>query len=162
MGRSIVWLDPGGTTGLVWVHRATDDMKLLGSWLRSNGTYGGYAQFPAGGNELQCAHDIVDYISDVHVVHGLGTIGFESFQLRTFNSGANLLAPVRMQAFITAMLFARMPDSVWNRVRFEEQPASVLRTINSARLKALGLWIPGQQHARSATAHLVAYLRKHA
>ena len=71
------------------------------------------------------------------------------------NSGREGLSSVRVGALVYAFVRDYWPDSeiYW-------QYPSVMKVIDSDRLKRAGMWVKGSEHARDAAKHLLIHLRK--
>lgn len=80
----------------------------------------------------------------------------EDFILRQRTKARNLLAPVRLTAGLVQEVL-RSEKLIGITI---QSGSDVLGTITDERLKALGLWQVGQQHARDACKHLAFFLRK--
>jgi hypothetical protein len=81
----------------------------------------------------------------------------EDFLLRERTMERNLLSPVRFTAAFQVLLCQHQ----W-RMKCVLQSPSDKSVINDDRLRKLGLWAVGQQHARDALRHMMLWLRKNA
>jgi hypothetical protein len=80
----------------------------------------------------------------------------EDFILRERTKDRNLLAPVRLSAGLVQEVLRSQ-----QLIGLTYQSASDAKSVvTDDRLRALGLWIRGQQHARDACRHLALFLRK--
>lgn len=90
-------------------------------------------------------------------IHGPVEVVFEDFILRERTKNRNLLSPVRMTSAITTALEFTPGDY---QLEVMQSPSNAKTTMTDDRLRRLGLWLPGQPHARDATRHLVLYMRR--
>ena len=187
-GLSVLALDPGETTGWAWCVVAYRELGFVWdgswSWSRLFGAVIGSGRFECGQEEVyrgpiagnsaaekvmvQEAHAcrvLGGLIDDLHlrskaksngVVCQVTDLVVEDFVLRERTMGRNLLAPVRLTAGIAQ-------EVLWSEKLIGvtvQSPSDAKSVVTDERLKALGLWIRGQQHARDACRHLALFLRK--
>jgi hypothetical protein len=165
MKKAIAVIDPGSTSGLVWISRRPKFENDLPRFFSSGGEMGDRLEIPTSVPDYPLAEyvhasDLVDILSALDQIHGLRTILIEDFILRRSEKSRSLLAPVRLTAMVFTLLQERFTAKTLERIRFEYPSPGKMNVINDVRLKDLGLWLPGKPHARAATKHLVSYLRK--
>jgi len=184
-GVSVFAVDPGQTTGWAWCllgHKEIRERGVEGSIAAALRARSGtqladrrwaWGQIPChytggteaiGVDEWQAAEQLIstmemcgemgDRISG-GAVPAITAVVVEDFVLRQRTMTRDLLSPVRL----TAAFYVLMCQHRW-RFSVHLQSASDKATINDERLKRLGLWAKGEQHARDANRHLALYLRK--
>jgi hypothetical protein len=132
--KSILAFDPGGTTGWAFIGYEQNTEPVV---FESGQIPDGHKGFIEWWNRK------VQYLPDTKIV-------CESFTLREGVRGVNL-----EPCYVIGALEALHGDSI-----VYQSPMYKSFCDNDA-LKALGFYIPGQQHARDAFRHAVAYLRTH-
>lgn len=130
--KSILSFDPGGTTGWAFIGYEPDTEPVV---FESGQIPDGHKGFIEWWNRK------VQYLPDTQIV-------CESFTLREGVRGVNL-----EPCYVIGALEALHGDSI------VYQPPTYKSFCDNDALKALGFYIPGQQHARDAFRHAVAYLR---
>jgi len=130
--KSILAFDPGGTTGWAFIGYEPDTEPVV---FESGQIPDGHKGFIDWWNRK------VQYLPETQIV-------CESFTLREGVRGVNL-----EPCYVIGALEALHGDSI-----VYQSPMYKSFCDNDA-LKALGFYIPGQQHARDAFRHAVAYLR---
>jgi hypothetical protein len=143
----VVALDPGGTTGwcVIGVHpealSGDPDVKIL-----DNVLFWSAGQF-TGAEFDQCddAIALIEAWPSARVVS-------ELFTLRTAVRSADVTSLDRMNAVIG--------HGIRPRYMILQQPSLAMTTVTDDRQKAMGLWIPGQEHARDATKHALTFLKR--
>lgn len=132
--KSILSFDPGGTTGWAFIGYEDD----------TEPTVLAYGQIPDGHlGFIKWWNQRVQYLPDT-------TIVCESFTLRQGIPGVNL-----EPCYVMGALQALYDDEI-----VYQSPMFKGFCDNDA-LKAMGFYVKGQQHARDAFRHAVAYLRTH-
>jgi hypothetical protein len=137
MYRSIVSLDPGGTTGICLGDLSDEELVLRISQqeLSMLGMYD-FLEKHVGECENPC-----------HVI-------YESFQYRKISRGGLDLTPVKLIGVIELMR-----DQYEPLVTFTEQsPATGKAFFSDDRLKQMGIYKPGTQHGRDAERHLMQWI----
>jgi len=137
MRRSIVSLDPGGTTGICMGDLSDQELVLRISQrqLSMRDMYD-FLENHVGGCEHSC-----------HVI-------YESFQYRKMSRGGLDLTPVKLIGVIELMR-----DRYEPLVTFTEQsPATGKAFFSDDRLKQMGIYLPGTQHGRDAERHLMQWI----
>lgn len=187
-GLSVFAVDPGETTGWAWGCVSYKELRSVaggdGSWAALFGGLISSGRFQCGQVEvyrgslsssgsaarvaMQEAMAVLDLsvtLDQLHVasfdVSG-GSVGWvtdvvlEDFILRQGTQARNLLSPVRLSAGLAQEVLRS------NRlIGVTMQSASDAKSVvTDDRLRALGLWQVGQQHARDACRHLALFLRR--
>lgn len=152
MTERIIALDPGGTTG----------------WAMWQDTpFGNAAQFDGLWSNITCGqlgpepHHLALYELHEHMCTEHYTIVDESFQFRQMDNdrtGTNLIS--REYIGISRLFAAQRPREVQY---LQQSPAQAKGFVSDEKLQIMGLWVPGQRHARDALRHLVFFLvnRRH-
>lgn len=186
-GCSVFAVDPGETTGWAWACIGWNEVGDYGvheSLRRALKDRGGYQ---LGDSRVLWGQVICGYSGDIDLIgkeewqaaetlvstmEMCGEMGsrrsggavprithvvIEDFILRERTQTRDLLSPVR----ITAALYVLLCQHSW-KMKVVLQSASDKSVINDDRLRRLGLWATGQQHARDANRHLTLWLRKNA
>lgn len=145
---TVVAFDPGGTTG--WCVMCVDGHafdqpelnleKRLLHW--------------AAGQIVGDFDSQLDEIISLTEFWDFAAIVTESFQLRKFTRGAELLVPVEVNAVLS--YFCRSVS----RELFKQSPSLGKSTMTDERLREAKLWTPGSDHARDATRHAMTFLRR--
>jgi hypothetical protein len=136
--KVIMGVDPGGTTG--WA--------LLRGGNRSQGQL--------GGEEIVQAEILADMVVDECV----DVVVIEDFVLypgKEHYAGREGLAPVRITAYLEAILYERG----WEGNVKKYMASDSKRVVKDDRLRQLGLWVEGMQHARDAWRQVVLFCRKY-
>lgn len=141
----VLSVDPGGTTGFAYWESLWPDEE------------------DSADREVFRAWDEPDYFEAIETVRqeilsGCDIVVCESFQISMNTlkkSTAGSLATIRMMGAIEWICHCR-------NVPFELQSPSDARTFDDKgdKLRLLGWWTKGSDHARSATKHLLLYLVK--
>lgn len=125
------------------------------------------ASGPAAALAMSEAQAVLDLAIEISVRHSASSKGsggkvnqvtdlvIEDFILRERTKARNLLAPVRLTAGLVQEVLRS--DKLIG-ITFQSG-SDAMSTITDERLKALGLWQVGQQHARDACKHLALFLR---
>jgi hypothetical protein len=144
---TVIALDPGGTTGWALFHVHPDAMTGDPD-IHIFGRYGNVLWWTAG--EFTGDQDgQIDEIVELVASWPYARLVTEDFKIRQLNA---YLDPVEINA---ALRWAVRPR------RFEKQsPSLAMSTLTDERQKALGLWIPGKEHARDGVKHAYTYLRR--
>lgn len=143
----VLALDPGGTTG--WSVFGVHPDALSGDpaiGVVNNVEFWCAGQFE--GDENSQADEIVELIEHWPSAR----LVIEDFILRKQSQARELLSPVR----ITSVL----EWAVRPRYFIKQQPSLAMTTITDDRQKAMGFWVPGQQHARDAIKHNLTFLKR--
>jgi hypothetical protein len=130
--KSILAFDPGGTTGFAFIGYTDDTEAVI---FESGQIPNGHRGF------IEWWNDRVVYLPETVIV-------CESFTLREGVRGVNLEPCYVMGAL----------EALYNDKIFYQSPSYKSFCDNDA-LKELGFYVRGQQHARDAFRHAVAYLR---
>lgn len=187
-GLSVFCVDPGDTTGWAWAVVAYSELKRIGDgsldWgslfagLSSSGrfdcgeisVYRGplSSSSQAARVAQQEAMAVLDLTVEIEqrsllsdkatrgAVSGVTDLVIEDFILRERTKDRNLLAPVRLSAGLVQEVLRSQ-----RLIGLTYQSASDAKScVTDERLRSLGLWIVGQQHARDACRHLALFLRK--
>lgn len=133
MENKILSFDPGGTTGFAYLSFSDNELTLIEA-----------GQIPDGLSGFIDWWDSRNPLQDEDL-----TIVCESFTLREGVRGVNL-EPCYIIGALEVL-------SDYNKVIY--QPPSHKVFCNNDVLKNLGMWIKGQDHARDAVRHAIAYLR---
>jgi hypothetical protein len=142
MKQTVIAFDPGGTTG--WAKAEWDEART--KWSSGQmGPHEHHLELWSMLVELYLAAQ-VDGIQ-LHVVT-------ESFEFRQGTVGRTGL-DLHSKEYIGVMkLFAELHG----RTLWEQTASTGKGFVSDAKLKASGLWIVGQQHARDANRHLLYYM----
>jgi len=187
-GLSVLALDPGETTGWAWAVVSYRELGFVwdGSWawseLFARVIDGGRLEsgqmevyrgpMSASSNavktlqqEAHFAREIGGLVNDLHLrskarsggkICQVTDLVIEDFVLREQTKSRNLLAPVRLTAAIAQEVFT---DQKLIGISIQS-PSDAKSAVTDERLKALGLYVRGQQHARDALRHLALFLRR--
>lgn len=145
---AILAFDPGGTTGWAVLRLSQacltePDVRILASiraW--ECGQYTG----------PEFAH--VDQAEGLLDQWPAGAVVVEDFILRTANRNRDVLSPVRIGFGLGYLCWKR------GKSPYLQQPAMAKTTASDDRLKAWGLYRPGEEHARDATRHAITFARR--
>jgi len=158
MTERIIALDPGGTTGwAMW----QDTTIMAGADLGWP-----WNHFTCGQIGPEEHHDDLYILLETQQTHPF-TVVCETFEFRQSDNhreGTNLMS---REYIGVAKLFVRQRSFVKDgvaQVRYVPQsPSQGKGFVSDEKLKVMGLWVPGQKHARDALRHLVYYLvnKKH-
>lgn len=153
---TVVALDPGGTTGWsvlsVYPDALSDpDVSVLKSITH-------HAHGQVGGNENDQAVALGELIA---AWPGCALV-LESFTLRKFTKGAELLAPVRVISKMELIVHMRLCGVDHSPHMWYQEPSLAKRTATDDRLKDWGLYQRegGEGHARDADRHAITFLRR--
>lgn len=105
--------------------------------------------------EIMQRHELSSKVSGGRVSQVTDLV-IEDFILRERTKQRNLLAPVRLTAGLVQEVL-RSDKLIGITLQSASDAKSV---VTDERLKALGLWQVGQQHARDAIRHLALFLRR--
>jgi hypothetical protein len=148
---TVVWFDPGGTTGwsVISVHPEAlieNDVTILDNII--NWTHG---QIVGDENEQASA-----MLGIVAAWPGC-CVGHEDFILGKFSADRELLSPVRITAKVEFGLF--LAGGV---PYFRQMPSEAKKVATDERLRSWGLYERegGQGHARDADRHAITWIRK--
>lgn len=131
MSYTLLALDPGGTTGYsLWVYDSITPLRPL----EHGQITGGVDGFIEGWRYLDANWDIDEVVSESYRLDG-----------RTPKPD---VTPLRIEGALAVL----RPDTVY-------QPNTYKSIVTDERIKALGLWWPGEQHARDSLRHAWARMR---
>lgn len=166
---TILGVDPGETTGLMWFDIEPEDLRVV------RFAEGGEARFyremmdmgRIGWREIRCwdlsqdtflhaEWEVARKIVQGAVKISADRVVSEDFTLRKGTKSRDLLSPVRL----VSSMFAEL-QRVSLPVQLHLQDASIKSNVDDDTLKRLGLWFEGQQHARDAARHVVYYVRRY-
>lgn len=149
---SVMAVDPGGTTGLAWA----DCVCFAGGRLdRRFGNLVSHMQ--VGGPAEEQVDEMLALVQAVQV----SVLVIESFQLRPGAKRGDVMSPVVVDAMLRYGLWKGMAGMRGMDVAVYYQTASQGKSVmTDGRLRALGLWWPGEEHARDAARHLVTFVRR--
>jgi hypothetical protein len=142
----IVAFDPGGTTGwcVMAIHEdAIDDPEIR---IVDN------VQFWTAGEFTGEEDDQADSILDLANSWPTARLIMEDFILRKFSKSEELLSPVRLAAIVR--------HGLRPRYFILQQSALAMTTVTDERMKSMGFWIPGKQHARGAVKHALTWAKR--
>jgi hypothetical protein len=144
----VLGFDPGGTTGwcVMGVHPdavASGDPEIR---IMDN------VEFWSAGEFVGTEHSQCDQIVDMVNCWPSARLVSEQFILRSNVRGGEVFSLERMNAIIS---WAVRP-----RYFVLQQPSLAMTTITDQRQRDMGLWIPGKEHARDATKHVLTFLRR--
>lgn len=134
MSTTILSLDPGGTTGYALFDVTQDEFPEL---IQRGQIAGGLKGF-------------IDFVDDVLDEKIIDAIVCESFTLREGVYGADL-SPVYIIGALEGMYGKLIP------IKYQEPKLKPL--CDDARLKRLGLYVPGKPHANDAVRHFIISMR---
>jgi hypothetical protein len=144
----VLGLDPGGTTGwcVMGVHpdaisSGDPEIKILQN-----------IEFWSAGEFTGAEDDQCDEVVELIERWPSARLVSELFTLRSRVTSPEVFALERMNAILR---WAVRP-----RYFVFQQPSLAMTTITDERQKDMGLWIPGKEHARDATKHVVTFLKR--
>jgi hypothetical protein len=144
----VLSFDPGGTTGwgLIGVHpdavaSGDPEIRILDN-----------VEFWAAGQFTGPEWEQGDAMVSLAAAWPAARIVTEQFVLRSSVKSSDITALDRMNSVLG---WAIRP-----RYYVLQQPSLAMSTITDARLKAAGMWVPGQEHARDALKHALTFLRR--
>jgi hypothetical protein len=157
MMRRVVALDPGGTTGIA----------MLTEYPHNDGTFTSDWHFEQIGPQKHhltlytLLHAWAEAADEFHLVT-------ESFEYRQ-NDKTNIVLVSKEYIGIAELVYQELRaendmrtsrnEVLENVLRFAQQTASQAKGfVSDIQLKRLGLYLPGKQHARDATRHLIYYM----
>lgn len=143
----VLALDPGGTTGwcVLGIH---PDAMSGDEGIHPFGEYGNVLFWTAG-EFTGKQDDQIDECVELIASWPSARLVTEGFQLRQLNAQ---LDPVEINA---ALRWAVRP-----RYFVKQNAALAMSTMTDDRLKALGFWLPGKEHARDATRHAITFVKR--
>jgi hypothetical protein len=166
---TLLAVDPGETTGLMWIEFEPEDLRTV------RFADGGEARYyrelmdmgRIGFREIRCWDLSQDSFLHAEwevarkIVQGAARIRAdrvvsEDFTLRAGTKTRDLLSPVRL----VSSMFAEL-QRVALPVQLHLQDPSIKSNVDDATLKRLGLWFEGMQHSRDAARHAVYYIRRY-
>lgn len=143
MIKRVLSLDPGGTTGYaVMSYDPSEPIDLLPP---NDGWYVG--QLGPHEHHLE--------LEQLLYRHPNATIVCESFEFRQYRQRDNINLMSREYIGVVKLFGQRRGDLY--PVVFQTAGAAK-PFVTDEKLKVMGLWVPGQKHARDALRHLVTYL----
>lgn len=143
----VLGLDPGGTTGwcVMGIHpdamSGDPSVRILDN-----------IEFWSAGQFVGPEFDQVDQIVDLVGCWPSARLVSELFTLRTRVTSNEVFALERMNFGIGL--------AIRPRYLVFQQPSLAMTTITDDRQKEMGLWIPGREHARDATKHVLTFLKR--
>lgn len=146
-----VGIDPGGTTG--WCLMVVEKSAMLKADIKILESLAFWSAGEWTGPETRQARRAVELMNEWRAA---GVI--EDFILRQLAGGRDLLAPVRVTAGIETLLDGERFGVT--RVVVKQPGSLAMTTMTDERLKAVGLYRPGQPHANDATRHVCTWLRR--
>lgn len=153
---TVIALDPGGTTGWSVMSVYPDALSDPDVSVLKSITHHAHGQI--GGNE----DDQADELGDLIAVWPGSTLVIESFTLRKFTQGAELLSPVRITAKVDYIIHSGSRGVDHHPRQWRQEPSLAKRTATDQRLKDWGLYQRegGLEHARDADRHAITFLRR--
>jgi hypothetical protein len=143
----VLGLDPGGTTG--WCIMGVHPDAMSGD---PNVRVVNNVEFWAAGEIVGAEHDQCDEVVDLIAHWPSARLLTEQFTLRSAVRASEVLVLERMNAVLS---WAIRP-----RYFVLQQPSLAMTTITDDRQKEMGFWIPGKEHARDATKHVLTFLKR--
>lgn len=143
---SVVGFDPGGRTGWAVISVHPEAMTDPDCRVMDN------IEMWSAGEFFGPRLSQLDQMIDLCNAWPSARLVCEDFILRRLSPERELLEPVRLAAQLEA--------GVRPRYVILQQPALALTTITDERLRAMGFWLPGQEHARDATKHVLTWLKR--
>lgn len=140
--------DPGGATG--WNLTVIDKRALLQPELKILEA----VEFWSAGELTGPEDKQAAALASLAILWGVNAFILEDFILRKLAGGRDLLAPVRLTARIEQALYGS------GIVIIKQQPSLAMSTMTDERLRATGLWRPGQPHANDGTRHVWTWFRR--
>ena len=144
----VLWFDPGGTTG--WAYCSIGVRSLLDGDVFARMRIDRHGELK--GPEDPMANEMVNMATGVRQA----ALGIESFSLRKFHRGAELLSPVRIRAKYEYGLYILSEE----RRVFYQSPSDAMTTLTDERQRKHDLWIPGDDHMRVAVKHCATFFLK--
>jgi hypothetical protein len=159
---TVVWVDPGGTTG--WGVMSVDPCALVGNHRPLHHSIEHWVCGDTKGNEDQMASAMLE----LYAMWEDAAIGIESFTVRKFLQHREFLSPVRIRAKIEYGLWlaekwdAADDEREVGRPRrlFTQDPSLAKTKLTDERQREFGLWEPGADHKRDAIKHCYTFLSK--
>lgn len=145
---SVVWFDPGGTTG--WCVMCVDGDAFLKPGLNLERRI----VHSAAGEITGTLESQLDEIIDLVDLWDFAAVGTEDFVLRKYSAGRELLIPVEVNAVL------RYWCKTVRRELHVQSPSLAKSTMTDERLRAAKLWTIGSDHARDATRHAMTFMRR--
>ena len=140
-------IDQGGTSGwsVMGIHpdamESDPDIRVMAN-----------VMFWSAGEFTGDEHSQVDELAELVESWPSARLVMERFVLRKNSMDPGMLSPVRIG-------FA-VEHRVRPRYFVLQQPSLAMTTVTDDRLRDMGLWIPGKEHARDATKHVVTFLKR--
>jgi hypothetical protein len=147
MIKRVLSLDPGGTTG--WAAMSYDSSKPI---VLGRPTDGDWVVGQLGPHE----HHLE--LRELLYKFPTATIVCESFEFRQYRQRDNINLMSREYIGIVK-LFGQERGGLKSTLPVVFQTAGAAKPfVTDEKLKIMGLWVPGQKHARDALRHMVTYL----
>lgn len=177
---SVLVVDPGGTTGFVWLDVAHSELLSAGVDLDALARLfamaavdgrlkrGQLHSAPIPPNTMDSMFGLeAQVVSRLHTGalqlhaqarHGLSHVVIEDFIVRVGTQSRDLLSPVRL----TSMLYDRLQHCAQLNVYVNMQsPSDAMSSVSDDQLRAAGVYWRGREHERAATKHLIVFLRRY-
>ena len=157
MTERVIALDPGGTTGwAMW-----QDTKFPGTFEGRDEKV--WEHFTCGQIGPEEHHEELYELLERMQTHKFIVI-CESFEFRQSDNHREGTVLISREYIGVAKLFTKRRGGLNLQVHYVSQsPSQAKGFVSDEKLKAMGLYVPGQRHARDALKHLVYYLvnKKH-
>lgn len=146
-----LWIDPGVTSGVavVWWDPAS---LLCGRLLQECvlAVAAGYIRGP----EFKQVDQFIELAATVHGGKKGLTAGGETFRVMTVKMEDDFLSPVRIRSMIAYDFYKR------GRPFYGQSPSEAKTAFPDDRLKELGMYVPGPDHARDAVRHGLLWVKR--
>lgn len=152
--RALVWIDPGGTTGIASWTAPDDPNKAISQQLWRTVQIGPCDQDMSLATILNELNAIVHQCEPFHNDQPFLTVGFESFDFRKEEQYRDRIDYTAAEVIGAIRCWGLSRKSV-HLVRAGAGIGKGFWTDD--RLKALGLWVPNYRHAMDAMKHLLRY-----
>ena len=149
---ALLAVDPGRTTGIAWC----DSVALLpGAFDERIGGLVRHKQLV--GTDVEISRMIVKGARAI----GAHVVVMESFQLRpgVALKGDDALSPVRIASMVEYGMCIGELGSLYVSMQLQT-PSQGKSVMTDARMRAVGCWWPGQDHAVDAARHLLTFVRR--
>lgn len=153
---TVVWFDPGGTTGWCILTFHPDSMTDPECPVLDNITFKHWGQIPGAGKDDESENLAFSKALDIVGQWPGAVVGTESFTLRQFTQDSELLTPVRFNKVLSYAVWAGGHGEVQI-----QSPSLAKKTVTDERLRGWSLYDSSSGgHARDAQRHALTFLRR--
>jgi hypothetical protein len=146
-----VWMDPGVTSGVAvvwWDPRSIACGRTLQDSILA--VAAGYLHGP----EFKQVENFLELCKGMHGGKKGMTVGTETFRVLSISSEDGFLSPVRLRTAIHWDMYKR------GRILYGQAPSEAKTAFPDDRLKEMGFYVPGPDHARDAVRHGLLHVKK--